>query len=36
MSVADALTLMLDFGSFVILLISLVITLIKFFDERKK
>ncbi|MCT3403422.1 putative holin-like toxin [Lactobacillus helveticus] len=31
MSVSDALQLMLDFGSFVVMLISLVVELIKFF-----
>ncbi|MBW7986104.1 putative holin-like toxin [Lactobacillus helveticus] len=31
MSVSDALQLMLDFGSFVVVLISLVVELIKFF-----
>ncbi|WP_172993378.1 putative holin-like toxin [Lactobacillus helveticus] len=35
MSVSDALQLMLDFGSFVVMLISLVVELIKFFDQRK-
>ena len=35
-SVSDALQLMLDFGSFVAVLISLVVELIKFFDQRKK
>ncbi|MFH4352820.1 putative holin-like toxin [Lactobacillus helveticus] len=34
-SVSDALQLMLDFGSFVVMLISLVVELIKFFDQRK-
>ena len=35
-SVADALQLMLEFGTFVVTLIALVVELIKFFDQRKK
>ncbi|MBW8009218.1 putative holin-like toxin [Lactobacillus helveticus] len=34
MSVSDALQLMLDFGSFVVILISLVVELIKFFNQQ--
>ena len=34
-SVADALQLMLEFGTFVVTLIALVVELIKFFDQRK-
>ncbi|WP_172993126.1 putative holin-like toxin [Lactobacillus helveticus] len=36
MSVSDALQLMLDFGSFVVMLISLVVELIKFFFDQRK
>ncbi|MBW8062156.1 putative holin-like toxin [Lactobacillus helveticus] len=36
MSVSDALQLMLDFGSFVVILISLVVELIKFFNQQNK
>ncbi|PEG81611.1 MULTISPECIES: putative holin-like toxin [unclassified Lactobacillus] len=36
MSVADALQLILEFGTFVVTLIALVVELIKFFDQRKK
>ncbi|AZA22198.1 putative holin-like toxin [Lactobacillus helveticus] len=36
MSVSDALQLMLDFGSFVVILISLVVLLIKFFNQQNK
>ncbi|MBL1071521.1 putative holin-like toxin [Lactobacillus kitasatonis] len=36
MSVSDALQLMFSFGSFVVLLISLVVELIKLHDQRKK
>ncbi|QLL74641.1 amino acid permease [Lactobacillus crispatus] len=35
-SVSDALQLMLEFGSFVVTLITLVVELIKFYDQRKK
>ena len=35
MSVAEALQLMLEFGTFVVTLIALVVELIKFFDQRK-
>lgn len=35
-SVADALQLILAFGSFVVGLIALVVELIKFHDQRKK
>ncbi|MBL1060707.1 MULTISPECIES: putative holin-like toxin [Lactobacillus] len=36
MSVSDALQLMLAFGSFVVMLISLVVELIKFFNQQNK
>ncbi|AQY52984.1 putative holin-like toxin [Lactobacillus helveticus] len=36
MSVSDALQLMLDFGSFIVILISLVVLLIKFFNQQNK
>ncbi|MCT3585166.1 putative holin-like toxin [Lactobacillus amylovorus] len=36
MSVSDALQLMISFGSFVVLLIILVVELIKIHDQRKK
>ncbi|MGO2237760.1 MAG: putative holin-like toxin [Lactobacillus helveticus] len=36
MSVSDALQLMLDFGSFVVILISSVVLLIKFFNQQNK
>ncbi|MDB6231495.1 putative holin-like toxin [Lactobacillus amylovorus] len=36
MSVSDALQLMISFGSFVVLLITLVVELIKIHDQRKK
>ncbi|WP_171030371.1 putative holin-like toxin [Lactobacillus helveticus] len=36
MSVSDALQLMLDFGSFIVILISLVVELIKFFNQQNK
>ncbi|MFJ6933986.1 putative holin-like toxin [Lactobacillus gallinarum] len=36
MSVSDALQLMLEFGSFVVMLISLVVELIKFFNQQNK
>ncbi|NHL92339.1 putative holin-like toxin [Lactobacillus helveticus] len=36
MSVSDALQLMLDFSSFVVILISLVVLLIKFFNQQNK
>ncbi|WP_353934317.1 putative holin-like toxin [uncultured Lactobacillus sp.] len=36
MSVSDALQLMIRFGSFVVLLIILVVELIKIHDQRKK
>ncbi|MDB6236078.1 putative holin-like toxin [Lactobacillus amylovorus] len=35
MSVSDALQLMISFGSFVVLLITLVVELIKIHDQRK-
>ncbi|WP_367327253.1 putative holin-like toxin [Lactobacillus sp.] len=36
MSVSDALRLMISFGSFVVLLITLVVELIKIHNQRKK
>ncbi|MCT0164976.1 putative holin-like toxin [Lactobacillus helveticus] len=36
MSVSDALQLMLDFGSFVVVLILLVVELINFFNQQNK
>ncbi|AZA20433.1 MAG: putative holin-like toxin [Lactobacillus helveticus] len=36
MSVSDALQLILDFGSFVVILISLIVLLIKFFNQQNK
>ncbi|WP_338189068.1 putative holin-like toxin [Lactobacillus amylovorus] len=36
MSVSDALQLMISFGSFIVLLIILVVELIKIHDQRKK
>ncbi|HBQ08289.1 putative holin-like toxin [Lactobacillus amylovorus] len=36
MSVSDALQLMISFGSFVVLLITLVVELIKIHNQRKK
>ncbi|HBN37852.1 MAG TPA: hypothetical protein DD398_07065 [Lactobacillus johnsonii] len=35
-SVSDALQLMLDFGTFVVALIALIVELIKLHDQRKK